>query len=151
MAVYSAYIPRAVNAFSVTSNTTLQNDGDLIHPVLANGNYQFYLWVNFNVAGILSGYKFQLNAPASPTSFQASSFVINGSTGAIANSSVLTTIASVAGGLAAAGDHILIIEGLLANGNNSGNLQFQMAQNVSNGAAITRQLNSFLRVFGPIA
>lgn len=130
----------------VTSSTTLTNDTDLFFPVQANKKYAFRFLIPFNLAGILSGYKFQVSTPSAPSSFVHTARIENGATGGMVGLSVLTSISPQAGALATTGDHAGVWEGTLENGVNAGNLQFQFAQNVSSAPAITIKRGAYLTI-----
>lgn len=128
---------------SVSSSTTLANDTHLTLPVAAGRRYKFFGCLRFNLAGIISGYKFGWSTPASPTEMYYDMRIINGATGAFVLGAISATIA---GALATSGDHGLMIGGHLSNGANAGNLVFQFAQNASDSGAITVKQNSWLSI-----
>jgi len=128
---------------SVTSSTGLVNITGMVAAVEANRAYGFLVEIQFNLAGIVSGFKFGVSAPASPTNLAytidvtASGLTIVG----------LGLSATIAAALATTGLHKVTMRGVLENGANAGSLVPQFAQNVSDGSAITIKRGSFIRVW----
>lgn len=128
---------------SVTSSTVLVDITNLIAKLESNRAYAFHAEMQFSLAGAVSGFKFGVAGPASPTNFLyqiealSSGLVVAG----------MGLGATVAGALAVTGSHMARISGLIENGANAGNLSIQFAQNVSNGSAITILRGAWLNVW----
>lgn len=128
---------------AISINTTLANITGLVFPVEANRAYGFMAEIQFNLAGIVSGFKFGVANPASPTNLVYTIEAI--SSGAIIAGIGLT--ATLGAALATTGLHACHIRGVLENGANAGNLSMQSAQNTSDASALTIKRGSFLRVW----
>ena len=143
----AVYAIRKVADQSITSSTTLTNDTELFAPVEANKNYHFRASVPFNLAGVVSGYKFTFASPSGHTNFVCTPLIYNGGTSTLLTVAPITTPGTaVAGALATSGDHYAAWEGVLENGASAGNINFQFAQNTSNGSAITVKRGAILIV-----
>lgn len=131
-------IHRSADGTAITSQTTLQSDAVLVIPIQASRAVKVRAFIPFALAGIISGYKFGISGPASPTNIIFTAQVQNAVTGVLALSGVATALGQViAGALATSGDHFCMIEGTVENGVNAGNLTIQVAQNTSDASAIT--------------
>lgn len=129
---------------SVTSSTTLVTATGLSQPVEASRGYGFQAVIMFNLAGVVSGMKFSVSTPASPTNLAYLIEILNGTGLSVA---ALGLSAPVAGALATTGLHIARFFGTLENGSNAGNLLLQFAQNTSDASAITVKRGSWFRVW----
>jgi len=110
----------------------------------ANRAYGFDCNVQFNLAGIVSGQKFGVLTPASPTNALYTIEVLNGTGFSIV---AIGLSAAVASALATTGLHAARLHGVIENGANAGNLAIQFAQNTSDGSAITAKRGSWFRVW----
>lgn len=133
---------------AISSSTVLTDATGLSVILEPNKKYRFYLNASFNLAGILSGYKFQIVTPTSPTNYLANIQILNGVLGTLLNAVVHTAGSTVINAaLATTGNHMLKITGMIENGANAGTLKLQFAQNVSDSSAITLKRGSYLEVF----
>lgn len=131
---------------SLTSQTSPQDATGISVAVDANKAYSFRLYAPFNLAGVVSGYKFQLVGPNSPTNYIAT-YKLFTSLGALLGEATQTSLSTlISGALATIGDHLIEINGLLENGVNSGTLKLQFAQNTSDGSAIVLKRGSFIEL-----
>lgn len=139
---------RSASDQGISSSTALTDATGLSVNLEPNKKYRFYINASFNLAGILSGYKFQIVTPTSPTNYIANVQILNGVLGSLLNAVVHTAGSTVvSGGLATTGNHILKINGLIENGANAGSLKLQFAQNTSDSSAITLKRGSYIEVF----
>jgi hypothetical protein len=133
---------------AITSSTTFADATGVTIALEANKVYRFLVHVPFNLAGIISGYKFQLLGPTSPTNYIASTKLLNTVAGTLLGATVQTALGTaVNGGLATSGNHVFEVSGVIENGANAGSLKLQFAQNVSDGSAITIKRGAFIQVF----
>lgn len=138
---------RTANATGITSNTTLASDSVLTVPIAANAVVYVEAFIPFSLAGVLSGYKFGIGLPASPTNVLLVGEVTNAVTGALALSSLVSAAGLITGGaLATSGSHFAKITGTVENGANAGSIAVQAAQNTSDGSALTILRGAFIRV-----
>jgi len=131
------YVARQAADQSVTSSTTLVDSDDLKIAVAAGKKYYYRLFAPFALAGVVSGYKFQLNLPSGIAHIIQDDQVLNGITSTVVLVRVDVTVTIISGALASSGDHVLLIEGSFENGATAGNVVLQFAQNTSDGSAIT--------------
>jgi hypothetical protein len=130
--VRTAFITTA--AFPVTSSTVLVSTG-LVSAVAAGQTQIIKAHLPFSV-GAAGGVKLQVVVPAGGTIFNACITLNN----TVAPSTTLAEqTSSVAFGDAAAnaGNHWIDVSLIVVNGATAGNIDFQMAQNSSNGTAMT--------------
>lgn len=142
----ASYVERKTSDQSVSSSTTLTDAEGLSFFLSANETYQFDLWAPFNLAGVVSGYKFQLSLPSGVVALTETSEILNGITASLVVVRVDATVTTFSGALASAGDHILRLQGTVENGSTAGLLKLQFAQNVSDSSAITIKRGSSLIV-----
>lgn len=138
---YSGFVTGDI---TITANTTLADITGLVHPMQANKSYGFIAELLYNLAGIISGQKFAVNTPASPTNVAYRIEVVNGTGLTLA---AVGLSAAVGAGLAQTGLHLAKISGVIENGVNAGNLSIQAAQNTSDASALTIKRGSWLRVW----
>lgn len=123
---------------SIDTSTVLANATGLVLPIQAGQNYSFQAVLSFALVGIVSGFKFSITGPSSPTDVKIVAEGTNLVTGALATALTITAFGSSLGAaLATIGTHTCAIRGTVLNGVNAGNLQIQFAQNTSDGSAIT--------------
>jgi hypothetical protein len=133
---------------SVTSSTTLVDATDLSAAVLANKTYRIRGVIFFATAASVSGVKFGVNGPTSPTSVFLGSNIMTGANGV---SSVVATAYNVAihsgsGATIGTGARYWYLDGILINGANAGTLQIQFAQATSDAGAVTVNRGSIFEV-----
>lgn len=128
---------------AITSNVTLANITGLVCQVEANRAYGFTAEIQFNLAGIVSGFKFGVSNPASPTNLVYTIEAIS-SVAIIAGIGLTATLGAA---LATTGLHVCHIWGVLENGANAGNLSIQVAQNTSDASALTVKRGSHLKIW----
>lgn len=130
---------------AITSSTALANITAFVAAMEASRAYGFHAQIQFNLAGIVSGFKFGVSTPASPTNLIYSITVL--SSGLLVAGLGLSATLSAA--LTTTGLHKAEYSGVVENGANAGNLALQFAQNVSDGSAITIKRGSWMR-FWPL-
>ena len=141
-----SYVLRKSADQAVANSTTLTDDTDLSFAVTASRTYCFRLSIPFNLAGVVSGYKFQLSLPSGLTSLVWNGQVYNAVSLALVSVQVLTSVTVISGALATSGDHLLQMEGTVEVGGTGGSLTLQFAQNTSSGSAITVKKNATMIV-----
>lgn len=128
---------------AVTSSTALVTTG-LTSPIAAGQTQHIRCWVPFSV-GAAGGVRAQIVVPAGGTLFSATFKLFNtvapSLTTAYQNASAAFTDAA-----ANAGTHWLEIEATVINGTTAGNVDLQMAQNTSNGTAMTALKGGYMDV-----
>lgn len=115
---------------SVTSSVTLQNDDELLIPVLANERW-FVVLIGAVTAGA-GGFKFHFDVPAGAT-FAYQYIYQDGASFNIGNGNATQTNTFINSGT----NQPFRVEGVLVNGATPGNLTLQWAQASSNAAATT--------------
>jgi hypothetical protein len=125
---------QTVANLAVTSSTALVTTG-LTSPIGAGQTQKLRWWLPVTV-GAAGGVRLQIVVPAAGTIFVATiklyDTIAPGLTTAIQTASAAFTNA-----LAQAGSHWLEVEAVIVNGATAGNVDLQMAQNTSNGTAMT--------------
>lgn len=144
MTTITEYAGRVPADQSIVSSTTLVNVTDFVQAVAANSIWGFQAIIQFNLAGVLSGFKFGLSTPTSPTNGFYTIEVLNGTGLSIV---ALGLSATVSGALATTGLHVCRVSGMIENGSTAGNIAVQIAQNVSDGSAITVKRGSWMRAW----
>lgn len=133
---------------AVTSSTTLVNDSVLNYGLEAGGIYHFKFYIPFNLAGILSGFKFAINGPVTPTMANYTIQVYNQTSGSLGGSITAGVLDTATGlGLTAIGDHVAKAEGSIIVGAAGGSLVWRFAQNLSSGSALTILPGATLQVW----
>ena len=121
---------------SVTSSTTLVNDGDLYLSVAANGVY--VVQGSFLVTGGAGNFKYTFTIPSGAGgNFSATQYTTGGTFES------LTPITWTTVPTAQSGEAIWLY-GLLVNSTTAGTLQLQWAQNTSNGTPTTVGAYSYI-------
>lgn len=116
---------------SVTSSAVLQNDDALFFAIGANETWQFTMQIK-NSCGATGLFKWAFTLPSGATGFCN----VNGNfLGSLTMALDLTTGGAYTGGAIAATGMPAILTGYVVNSSNAGTVQFQFAQNVSNGTA----------------
>jgi hypothetical protein len=128
---------------AITSSTGLTTITGFSAAMEANRAYGFDALVQFNLAGIVSGFKFGVSVPASPTNSMYNIEVLSSGLAIVG----LGLSATVGAALAVTGLHIARFHGVIENGANAGNLAVQFAQNTSDGSAITAKRGSWIRTW----
>lgn len=123
---------------SITNDAAYSDDSELVYAVLANTTYRFR-FVIFYTCGSTGGFAWELSAPSSPTEFKAAHQYGNGFANDVGYGVTRTQQNQAAG--------IEIIEGILINGANAGNLAFRWKQHASNGTATVVQKKSTIEVW----
>ena len=124
--VYTVY----QTADQTSNSTTLADSNDLKVWLNANEKFAYNLFVPFNLGGITSGYKFQLNMPSGVTFLIQEANVINPTSISLVAVRIDATVTVINGALATAGDHSLTIQGTVQNGSTAGYMTLQFGQNV---------------------
>jgi len=128
---------------SVTSSTTLVTVPKLTVPIGINERIILRYTIHFS-AGATGDLKVFVNAPDSPTLFRQAAISIDPS-GALAGGSILTAENNAASVVSAsAGNGLLLLNVLVANGANAGEVTFEFAQNSSDATATIIRAGSFL-------
>jgi hypothetical protein len=110
----------------VTASTSLVTTG-LTVPIAANQIFKVRIWLPFSV-GATGGVKMQIVLPAAPTSILTSIVLFDPVTPQIITA-VQTSSTAFANALAVAGTHWMIIDSIIYNGVNAGNVDVQVACN----------------------
>ena len=130
---------------SITSDNTLNNDSQLLFPMLANTKYQFKLEVFFDT-GTTPDFKWRHTGPASPTLVRivergsvpgSGTLSFNIATAYSTADNTLTSSSSGTGGYVS-------LEGIIHNGANAGDFHFQWSQNSSSATATTVRAGSYI-------
>lgn len=131
-------------ADTVTASTTLVSS-DLSFSIGANQKVHVRYFVPITLGGTAPGIKFQVNIPASPTSF-VSSVTLFADDATLGLVSVINSEAAQGVTLANAGNHVAIIDVTLTNGSTAGAVTLEFAQNVSDAAATIVQRGAYADV-----
>ena len=130
---------------SITSDNTLNNDSQLLFPMLANTKYQFKLEVFFDT-GTTPDFKWRHTGPASPTLVRiverdsapgSGTLSFSVATAYSTADNTLTTTSGTTGGY-------VTLEGIIHNGANAGDFHFQWSQNSSSVTATTVRAGSYI-------
>ena len=130
---------------SITSDNTLNNDSQLLFPMLANTKYQFKLEVFFDT-GTTPDFKWRHTGPASPTLVRivergsvpgSGTLSFNIATAYSTADNTLTSTSGTTGGY-------VTLEGIIHNGANAGDFHFQWSQNSSSATATTVRAGSYI-------
>lgn len=128
---------------SVTSSTSLQNDDHLVLALGANESWEFDAFVFCTSGSNTPDIKFAFTVPTGTTLNWVSEFQ-EGST--VSNNSLITASGtSVNNAITSGSTDLIRIRGVVTTGANAGNLQFQWAQNSSNGTSTQVLANSYLK------
>lgn len=125
------------------TGSTLQDDNELLFAIAANTTYIFTALIAYT-SGSTPDFKFAFTCPAAGTLYANASYIaISGSgiTAALTSSGASLTATGLASGPAT-----IWIWGIVQNGANAGNLQFQFAQGTSDAGNTTREAGSWLEV-----
>jgi hypothetical protein len=137
-----SYVRQAANQ-AVTASTTVVSS-DLTVPVAVGQKYHIRYFLPFTLGGTAPGIKFQVTAPATPTTY-LSACVVFSNAGAVSLESVITSQAAQGVTLATAGNHHALIE-FDYSATVAGNIVLQFAQNVSDAAATTLLKGAYAEV-----
>lgn len=120
---------------ATVSSTVLANVTGMVFPAAAATKYCIELTLPFSLAGVASGFKFQITLPAAPTYYLQNTFVVaDDATITLERTDLATT--AIGNTLANAGNHVIKVYAFLIAGV-AGNVQLQWAQNVSDVGAAT--------------
>jgi hypothetical protein len=149
LAVGPHLIVRKPSDESLTSNSTMQDDDDLLLALEVNTTYRVHLVVLFTANPTPGNIKIQFTMPASCSVFTMGNGVnIAGTnwTNPMIGTSSPTSVGDFLGfGAGTAGDvRVLPIEGVVVNGANTGNFRMQWAQNSTSTTATVVKANSTL-------
>lgn len=122
---------------TTNTDTTLSDDSELSFDVSANATYKFRFTIFYDTP-TAADFKYEITCPASPT-------LVSITTTAIApgaTSETITRESSCSFGPntiteTSGTDGYLVIDGVIQNGANAGSVDFQWAQNTSNGSDTT--------------
>lgn len=111
---------------TVNNSTVLQNDNELLFPILANEKWTFISLIIYNSSAV-ADFKLDYTIPAGASGkFSSFNWVSSGVAG-----EYFIPIGSVTNAAGAAADMGLLLSGYVANGATAGNVQFQWAQNTA--------------------
>jgi hypothetical protein len=136
---------------SITSDNTLNNDSQLFFTMAANTKYQFKLEVFFDT-GATPDFKWRHTGPAAPTLVRiverdsapgSGTLSFSIATAYSTADNTLTTTSGTTGGY-------VTLEGIIHNGANAGDFQFQWSQNSSSVTATTVRAGSYIE-YGVVA
>lgn len=133
-------------AESRTSNITLQADSHLKFPMLANEWYAFRMVAFVYISDAAADFKWRHSGPAGASYIQIAQRQNN------ANASTYTQIGTVTGysasnvvmSVTAAGAGTVWLEGMIENGPNAGDFEFQWAQNASTANPVFVTAGSYI-------
>ena len=132
------------NAVTSKVNDTLV-DTNLTIPISANQRLAGDIFAVVGVTGAASGAKFQLTVPAGGTLYQVEYEIINAVTPALAVVDLITASAAFSNALANIGTHCMKARFTIVNGANAGDVTLQFAQLVTDAAAATLDVGSWMR------
>ncbi|MBI4991764.1 MAG: hypothetical protein HZB99_00915, partial [Candidatus Harrisonbacteria bacterium] len=133
---------------SVTSSAVLQNDDELSFPIGANETWSAFFSIEATSAASQPDIQFAVAAPSGATCDISFSLLNSPSSGAGADLGCGVAATGIA--IGAAQKVILFITVSVQNGSTAGFVNFQWAQDISNGTATTVQLGSYLYAFKSI-
>lgn len=136
-------IKRKTVTETVNNSLALQNDDDLVFAVAANETWEFHALLRVTSAAA-AGFDFDFTIPAASTYNRKASQLWDGTTIRLSIQTALDTEDSYAGAVAALSDDYLVIDGLLVNGANAGNVQLRWAQNVADASDTQVLAGSYL-------
>lgn len=138
-----ARLVRKTGDDTISSDDSLNNDDELLLPLLANEVVKFEAFIIYN-SGTTPDIKFAFTVPAAATIVWA---VTNARYSPTAADEPVTVAASGTslGFSGNAADVAVLITGTVVNGANAGNLQLQWAQQTSDASNTTVKTNSWLR------
>ena len=119
---------------TITSDSTLSPDNTLVLALAANTKYRFRFVVHV-VSSSTPNFKYRLTGPASPTVLTFDDFLNTTAAGSSETLRSAYHAADVSVGTNT--QAFIVLEGVVHNGANTGNLSFEWAQNTSNGASTT--------------
>jgi hypothetical protein len=128
---------------STASDTTMSSDSELFVGVLANGKYAVKGRIFFNTPAA-ADFKWQLAGPASPTLINVAKKAIGGGETAESAIAVDTAFATSTPVLGSGTTGYVEFEAILHNGANAGVVEFQWAQNTSDGGNTIVRAGSYL-------
>jgi hypothetical protein len=130
---------------TIQSDTTLNADAALVFAMSANTKYSFKLFVIFDT-GATGDFKFRHAGPSSPTLVRIRRHHIIGAGTAYAGIAIDTAYSSVDVAVAgSAGPGVVEMDGIVHNGANAGNFEFQWAQNASEAVDTTVRAGSYIQ------
>lgn len=139
--VYSVPLIKITDQTSTSS--TLVADNNLQFFMQPNYSYYIEIFVAFSVQGILPIYQYSLTGPSSPTSIVLRNqlVIIGGTSVTIGTTSAYSNPVSTPS--LTSGNGIIKIDGVIKNGDNSGQFNFNFAR--QSGTSVTTLAGSYLR------
>ena len=135
------------SAQTTSSNTTLTDITGLSLTLKPYRTYLIEAQIQFTLADVSMGYKFSWSVPVSTNFSNRYSIIYNSSSKSIADLAVnLDWTTQVAGSLAAAARHIIIVRGTLATTTDGGTIVPRFAQNTSSAGLMTIHSGSFVNI-----
>ncbi len=134
---------RKTSTQSITSSTTLTNDTALVLAMAANDTWEFEAFILCTSSSSTPDIKYTFTVPTGATITWVSDF--QEGSGLTNNNIVTSSGTSVNNAITAGSNDIIRVRGVVTNGSNAGNLQFQWSQNSSNGNATQVLSNSFIK------
>lgn len=129
---------------AITSTTTLTDATNLALAVAANTYYGFRFVVKIRVATASTGIKVSVTVPSSPTQFSALVSLAGSGTTPFSGGNIATSGTAVVQATNGSNEDVtVVVDGILNNGANSGNIQFQFAQDFSAAGAMTLRAGSY--------
>ncbi len=126
---------------TVNTSAVLQNDNELLFPILANEVWAFEIFLIW-LSGVTPDIKFAITVPSGTLHWQIVDYMAGGSTVSLVKVNVSGTASTAEGGGTAI--YSSILRGVIANGATPGNVQLQWAQNTSNASDTKVKANSYL-------
>jgi len=134
---------------SYTSQTTLQNDTDLVFSIAENEVWVATYMIDVGAGLATTGFKLSINVPSPRTAVNVSASLnpdVQTATNQVVKRSATAsaTLTFAAANLTGASDGQLEVALFIQNGANAGSVQLQFAQASSSGTAITFRKGSFV-------
>ena len=112
----------------INNSNVLVDDGELLFAVGVNEIWQFYIFL-LCISSAVADIKFAITVPAGGNAYIISHMQIGGTTGTVPMNPWFATQAITVDGNAA--NRVAILQGLVINGANAGDVNLQWAQNVA--------------------
>ena len=129
---------------SVQSNTTLQNDDDLLYAIGANEKWEFTVKLRIAQGGLAAHFKFALTAPSG--AYISYRTVVDNVSAVVDDFRTFSSGTAISVRVANDADDVLVIWGFIMNGATPGNLQFQFCQATTQAINTTVKAGSVMLV-----
>jgi hypothetical protein len=133
---YSGKRVGVLSADQNLSNSTLTDANNMKFPISANKTYRFRGLLIVSNPGTTAGFKLAASGPAAPTAAIMTGFLQN-STSSVLHQPATSLTTIIASGISTTGVKYVIVEGVIINGANAGDLKLQIAQNTTDAVNVT--------------